>query len=296
MRFRLAASLSALAALAALAAVPAGAQAANVIRTTSVSASAVVPPGGASTGGLECPAPWVALSGAVTSKGTGITVRRSSPGNKAGDWRFRFAADSSERRTVRTVLRCVRLELPSGVSGARLNLQTRRRLTVVVPPGATASVAVRCGGSRWVATGYGYGFADRRGTVRLASVVPSARGWDFVLENTGPAAALADVSTRCLERTVTADSGGGSTELSFRVSRPSQENVLAGRRPRFSHSCGANQFSLATGSVVDPLGSIELDASGPQRSARGRWMFRQASGGERVRTFLVCLARGSGFS
>src|SRR5687767_13137875 len=176
MPLRLAASLCV---LAALAAAPAAARAANVIRTTSVSASAVVPAGDASTGRLECPAPSVALNGAVTSRGTGITVKRSSPGNRAGDWRFRFAADSSDQRTVRTVLRCVRLELPSGISGARLNVQTRRRLTVVVPPGATASVAVRCGGSRWVATGYGYGFADRRGTVRLASVVPSARRWDF---------------------------------------------------------------------------------------------------------------------
>ena len=91
MPFRLGAAL---AVLAVLVFAPASAQAAKVIRTTSVTASAVVPPGSTSTSRLECPAPWVALSGAVTSKGTGVTVRRSSPGNEAGDWRFRFAASS----------------------------------------------------------------------------------------------------------------------------------------------------------------------------------------------------------
>lgn len=287
MRSRFAASL---AVLAVLAAVPAGAQAANVIRTTSVTASAVVPEGSTSSSRLECPAPWVALSGAVISKGTGVTVRRSSPGNGAGDWRFRFAADRSSRRTVRTVLRCVRLALPSGVSGARLNVQMRSRLNITVPARGTASAAVRCSSGAWVATGYG--FADSRGTVRIASAVPSARGWNFVLENTGSADGLAAVSTRCLRQRVAATSGG---ELRFRVSRQSDENTVGPNRPRFSHRCGANRFSLATGSIVDPDGTIELADSGPQRVGWGRWTFRRASGSERVRTFLVCLARGSGF-
>ena len=99
---RLAASL---AVFAVFALAPAGAQAANVIHTTSVTASAVVPPGGTSTGRLECPRPWVALNGAVTSKGTGVTVKSSRPGSRVGDWRFRFAADTSARRSVRTILR-----------------------------------------------------------------------------------------------------------------------------------------------------------------------------------------------
>lgn len=288
---RLAAALSV---LAVLAVAPAGAHAANVIRTTSVTASAVVPPGSTSTGRLECPSPWVALSGAVTSKGTGVTRASSSPGSGASDWRFRFAADSSARRTVRTVLRCVRLDVPSGVSGARLSVQTRRRLNLEVPVGGTASVAVRCGGRAWVATGYG--FADRTGSVRLASVVPAAHGWRFVLENVGAAAALADVSARCLKQTVTADVGGGSAQLRFRLSRPAQENTVGPNRARFAHRCGANQFSLATGSVVDPAATIELADSGPTRPGWGRWTFREASGGERVRTFLVCLARGSAFN
>jgi hypothetical protein len=286
MPFTIAASLFV---LVALAAAPAGAHAANVIRTTSVTGSSVVPPGSTSTSRLECPQPWVALSGAVTSKGTGVTVRRSNPGGAAGDWSFRFAADRSDRRRVRTVLRCVRLEVPSGVSGARVNVKTRSRFDIRVPVSGTASVTVRCGRA-WAATGYG--FADRSGNVRLASVVPAAHGWRFVLENVGAADARAEVSARCLQQTVTAD----SAQLRFRVSRPAQENVVGKNRPRFSHRCGANKFSLATGSIVDPASTIELADSGPRLSAWGRWTFRQASGGESVRTFLVCLARGSGFN
>lgn len=291
MPFRLAAQVSV---LAALATVPAGAQAANVVRTTSITASTVVSAGGASTGKLECPSPWVALNGAVTRMGTGITLRRSRPGTEAGDWGFRFVADGSARRRVSTMLRCVRLELPEGVSGTRLAVMTRRRPGVSIPAGGTAAVRLRCGPA-WVATGHG--FSERRGTVRLASVVPSEHGWDFVLENTGSTGALADVSARCLRQTVSATSGGGATELRFRVARLFRLNTLGtDRTPTFSHRCGGNQFSLATGSVVDPLATIELAASGPLRAGWGRWNFRQASGGDSVRTFLVCLARGTGFS
>jgi len=187
----------------------------------------------------------------------------------------------------------VRLEVPAGISGARLNVRTQRHFDIRVPVGGTAAVPVRCGSRAWVATGYG--FADSSGSVRLASVVPESNGWRFVLENVGPANAQADVSARCLRQTVTADRGGGSAQLSFRVSRPSQGNVLGPNRTRLSHSCGANRFSLATGSIVDPAATIELADSGPRLSRSGRWTFREASGGERVRTFLVCLARGSGF-
>jgi len=278
--------------LAACAAVPAGAQAASVVRTTSINATAVVPPGATSTGKLECPSPWAAVSGAVTSRGTGVRVLLSRPGDGAGEWTFRFAADTSSRRTVRTVLRCVRLEVPAGISGARVNVRTIRRPAFRVPVGATAPLSLRCG-RPWLATGYGFG--ERVGSVRLASVVPSAHGWDFLLENTGAADARADVHIRCLRQAVSASRNGASTELRFRVSRSAQENMIGPNRARFSHRCGGNRFSLGTGSIVDPLGTIELADSGPVRSAWGRWTFRQASGGESVRTYLVCLARGSGF-
>ena len=41
--------------------------------------------------------------------------------------------------------------------------------------------------------------------------------------------------------------------------------------------------------------TIELSNSGPGRLDWGRWTFRGASTSQTVRTFLVCLARGSGF-
>jgi hypothetical protein len=289
MTLRLAALISA---LAVFAAVPAGAQAANVIRTTSMAASTVVPAGGTSTRTLECPSPWVAVSGAVTSRGTGVTVRRSRPGDDASSWTFRLAADTSGGRRVRTLLRCVRLEVPAGISGARLNVRTIRRPAFRVPEGATAPLSLRCGRA-WVATGYGFG--ERRGSVRLASAVPSAHGWDFQLENTGAADARVDLHIRCLRQSVAASRNGASTELRFAISRPSSSNVVGPGRPRFSHRCGGRRLSLATGSIVDPLGTIELANSSPLRLGWGRWTFRLASGGERVQTFLVCLARGSGF-
>ena len=276
--------------LALFALVPAGAEAANVIRTTSVTASAVVPPGGTSTTELECPTPWVGLSGAVTSRGTGVTVRSSRPSNGAAGWRFRFAADTSARRKVRTVLRCVRLEVPAGISGARLNVRTQRNLRIKVPVGGTTSASVRCGGPAWVATGYG--FADGSGKLRLASVVPGAHGWRFVLENVGPADAFADVSARCLRQTVTTD---GGAELRFQVLRRSWADAIPRGLSRYHHRCGGDRFSLATGWVVDPLDTIELSDSGPRRVGWGRWTLRQASHGQTVRTFLVCLARDSVF-
>ena len=285
---RLAASL---AVLALFAVAPAGAQAANAIRTTSVTASAIVPSGGTSTSRLECPSPWVALSGAVTSRGTGVTVRSSRPGSGAADWRFRFAADTSDQRRVRTVLRCVRLEVPAGISGARLNVRTQRQFDVRVPVGGTASVGVRCGSRAWVATGYGY--ADPSGNVRLASVVPGAHGWRFVLENVGSADAQAELSARCLRQTVTA----GSAQLRFQVRRPSFIGIFATApiTPTASSRCRSGQFSLATGSEVDPSDTIELASTGPSGRRGGLWRFRQISPGDQFRGHLVCLARGSGF-
>jgi len=170
-------------------------------------------------------------------------------------------------------------------------VKTSRQPSVAIPAGGATEVAVRCG-SAWAATGYGLD-AGASGNVRLASVVPVAHGWNFVLENVGTAPATAGVSARCLRRTV---STTGSAELRFGITRPSRGNVLGtDSTPTLSHSCGAGRFSLATGSIVDPRDAIELAASGPVRSERGRWTFRNASGGDRVRTFLVCLNTSSGF-
>jgi hypothetical protein len=286
MLFRLAASISVVAALVAL---PAGAHAASVVRPSSVHETAVLT-AGAHTISLQCPSPSVALNAAVIRKSPGVTVRRSIPGDSAGNWRFKVsAADGGSR--VRSTLRCVRLAPPAGVSGTQLEVKTRSRSGVTVPAGGTAAVRLRCGGA-WVATGYG--FDDRLGNLRFASVVPSAHGWDFVLENTGSGAATAAVSARCLRQRVSA---AGGSELSFGVTRPSRMNILGTSSTQtLAHGCGASRFSLATGSVLDPADTLELATTGPTRPQSGRWTFRQASGGDRVRTFLVCLSRGSEFN
>lgn len=286
MPLRIVASISV---VAALIAVPAAAHAASVVRPTSVSGTDTLT-AGTHTLRLQCPSPSVALNAAVIRKSPGVSVRRSIPGSRAGDWRFRVEVANGGSR-VRSVLRCVRLDVPAGVSGARLEVKTRRQPDLAIPAGGATEVAVRCG-SAWVATGYGLD-AGASGNVRLASVVPVAQGWNFVLENVGSTPATAGVSARCLRRTVSAAS---SAELRFGVTRPSRGNILGtSSTPTLSQSCGAGRFSLATGSIVDPRDAIELAASGPVRSQRGRWTFRKASGGDRVRTFLVCLNRSSNF-
>jgi hypothetical protein len=291
MPYRIAARL---ALIVALFAVPASAHAAGVVTPSSVTAVTVVPAGDTANMSLHCPSPAVALNGAIRQKGAGVTVRRSLPGSDAGGWRFRLAAaPGANARRVSAVLRCVQLTLPIGTSGARIAVRTRS-MPVPIPPGGTASVRLRCGRA-WLATGRGLD-AGTSDDVRLASVVPSAHGWDFVVENVGSAAVSATVSARCLKRSVAARRGGEPTELRFRVTRPAGPASVGPGTASFAHSCGPGRFSLATGSIVDALDSIELDASGPIRKGWGRWTFRNASGGDDVRTFLVCLSRGSSFN
>jgi hypothetical protein len=290
MRLRAAAGISLTAALASL---PAAAHAADVVRPSSVTGRIVVPEGGASTVRLHCPSSAVALNGAVTRRGAGVTVRRSSPGDDPGSWGFRVAAaEGASHRAASMVLRCVRLELPAGLSSASLQLNTRRESDIRVPAGGTVSVQVRCGAA-WIATGYGLDRGTRE-DVLVDSAVPTAHGWDFVLENTRSTTASVSMSARCLKRIVTAD--GGSAQLRFRAARPSFEHVIVtGGTPTLLHSCGPGRFSLATGFTLDPLDPIELGWGSPVRRRGGRWTLRRASAGDRVSASLVCLNEGSGF-
>ena len=197
-RFALCASLTIV-----LLAVPASALAADVVVPSSVARSTGVPTGGSKTLTLRCPAEAVALNAAVTNHDPGVTVQRSIPGAGAGSWRFRLTG-SDGGGGVRAVLRCVRLRLPAGVGGARLDVRTRRP-PVAVPAGGRTTVRLRCGRA-WVGTGYGFDPGTLGGT-RLASVVPRAHGWDFTVQNDGAAAETAHVSARCLRQTVTSSQG-----------------------------------------------------------------------------------------
>jgi hypothetical protein len=173
-------------------------------------------------------------------------------------------------------------------------VRTRRRTGIVIAPGGSEAVRLGCG-IGYAATGYGLS-RGRSGDVRVASAVPGARTWSFRLENTGAAPATAGVSARCLKRDVQARRGGTPVELRFRVVRREFADS-AGRRGRaaFSHSCARGQFSVATGSEVDPLDPIALLQSHATGDRAGRWVFARASDGDAVTTHLVCLGRGSRF-
>jgi hypothetical protein len=287
MRFPTAVRLSI---LIALLAVPADALAAGAVRTSSVTARLVVPGGGPRTMRLECPSNTVALNGAITRRGSGVAVPRSTPGSDPHSWTFRVAASGSGSRAVSAVVRCVRVEIPNDHGVAHLDVRSRLRPVVPVPAGGTATVRLACGPA-WSATGYGFA-ADQRGEVRLSSVVPTAHGWRFTLENTGATGARAGVSARCLRTDVTTTRG---STLSFGVARRAATNTVGpGAARTFSRSCGGG-FSLATGTSVDPADSIELALSSPLGRSGGHWTFANASAGDQVQSVLVCLSRASRF-
>jgi hypothetical protein len=282
--------------LVALLAVPAEAFGASTIRTSSVTGRLVVPGGHPSSIRLHCPAEAVALNGAVTRQGSGVVVQRSVPGRDAGGWAFRVAASGSGSRSVSAVLRCVRLELPAGLMGARLDVRTRHQSSIDIAPGATTTTRLGCGRA-WTGTGYALD-SGRRADVRLTQVVPFPHGWRFTLENTGSATAHAGVSARCVRSTVTARrAGGGSAQLTFGVARPSFAATFAaseGRRTAF-RNCGTSRFSLATGVSVDPADSIEFLTGAPTRRRGNRLIFRNVTNGDGFRGFLACLRTGSAF-
>ena len=232
----------------------------------------------------------MALNAAVTNHDPGVTVRRSIPGRGAGNWSFRLTG-AGGGGGVRAVLRCVRLRLPVGASGARLDVRTRRP-PVTVPAGGRITVGLRCG-SPWVGTGYGFD-PGTRGDARLASVVPRAHGWDFTIANAASTPATARVSARCLRQNVTSTGG----RLRFDVARRVFSDLL-GRMPgsagTFTHTCAESQFSLATGYAVDTADEVQLRLTHPEGRRAGRFRFRRAGSDDVVTTFLVCLSRRTQF-
>ena len=274
----------------ALLAVPASALAADVVVPSSVARSTAVPSGGSKTLTLRCPAEAVALNAAVTNHDPGVTVRRSIPGTGAGTWRFRLTGTDGGGG-VRAVLRCVRLQLPVSVSGARLDVSTRRP-PVEVPASGSITVRIRCGRA-WIGTGYGFD-PGTGGDARLASVVPTAHGWNFTIANAASTPVTARVSARCLRQTVTSTGG----RLRFAVARLVFSDLI-GRMPgsagTFTHSCAESRFSLATGYAVDDVDGAQLRLTHPEGRRAGRFRFRGAASDDVVTTFLVCLSRRTEF-
>lgn len=279
----------------ALLAAPASALAADVVTPSSVARSTTVPAGGSSTLTLRCPTEAVALNAAVTRRGGGVIVHRSTPGTQAGDWSFRLSAfngASARQRGVRALLRCVRLRLPVGFSPARLSVSTQRPPAIRVPGRSSTRLVVRC--PRGFAS-TGYGLDQRLGELTVAEATPSPRGWDFRIENLGAPPQRARLSVRCLKRTVAARRGGAPTQLSFQLAQRDFSNTVGSGSGSFTHSCRRSEFSVATGSVVDPAGDIVLTGSHPARTQGGRWAFSNATAGDQVQSFLVCLSRRSQF-
>ena len=288
-------SLVRLSVLVAVFALPADALAASSIRTSSVTGRLVVSGGSPSTMRLDCEPSAVALNGAVTRRGAGVAILGSSPGRDAGSWTFRAKASGAGSRSVSAVLRCVRLQVPAGLSGVRLHVRTRHRGGIAIAPGATATARLGCGRA-WTATGYALGGGGD--AVRLPQALPVAHGWRFTLENTGSTPAVVRVSVRCIGTTVTARrAGGGTAALRFGITRrPFERAFSAGpSRRETTGRCGGTRFSLAAGIQLDPADPFESDIATPSGPNGARWTFRNVSAGDGFRAYMVCLGRGSAF-
>ena len=256
-----------------LGALPGTALAAPVVKPVSVSRTVVVPAGAARSAILNCPGTAVALNGAASAPADSV------PGADAQRWIFRFAAQGAERR-VRTVLRCVRLNLPDEVDAVRLVVGTVRR-PLTLDAGADRAVTLRCRRGQ-EPTGWGVERGDAGDAIAVTAVTSTRRAVGFVLENQGATAATATPRIRCLERTQ--DGGSGLTH-SFRLRRPSFED--SGRSAR--HSCRQGEYSVSAGAVVD--GAV-LEAAIPRGPRSARWRFSSAAG---ATTGLICLSRRTRF-
>ena len=204
--------------------------------------------------------------------------------------------DGSDQRTVRTVLAACGWSCRPGVSGARLNVQTRRRRASWIPAGGTTSAAAPLRRRAWVATGYGFAepraapCGSRRWSPRRAAGTSCSR-------TSAPRPRWPDVSARCLERTVTAKQRRGHGSAALPASRGRPGRTSSGR----THADGSRTAAARTSSASRRGRSWtrRTRSSSPPAvrcappGAAGRSGRRAAA--TSVRTFLVCLARGSGF-
>jgi hypothetical protein len=275
---------------AALAAFPAAAEARDVIQPSTVTRSATIAGGATRTLELACRAPAIALNAAASGLPAGASVLGSAPGAGVLRWSLELAAaESAARQRLRASIRCLRLELPVGVTDVSLGAATRRAPELLIPAGSTRRAALRCQRG-YIPTGYGLSRGDT--PVQLAGAVASARGWSFRLANAGSAPARASLSIRCVRARVEGMRRGTPVSLRL-VTRRARftDTVQAGGALR--HSCRAGEFSVAAGVSLDPAAGLQLESARPAGARAARWSFRGGSG--RVETQLLCLARDSTF-
>jgi hypothetical protein len=274
--------VTAAAAGALVAALPAAASA-KLIQPISVSASANVPAHQSRAVFLKCPARAVALNAAATSA---MDATDSVPRFTARGWTLTFTAGNSSR-TATGVLRCVRMDLPQGIDGVGLNVETQIEPVATLSPGASEKLSIGCSHG-FVPTGWGLDRADEASGLAIAAALPTKHGWSLTVENTGTTAAGGTLYTRCLERKQRASTGQRHA-FKTRVAKSSVSGSSATR------SCRASEFSVATGLSLPIQDDIFLTGTGPVGEHSGQWRFAKASGAGAVKTSLVCLSTATAF-
>lgn len=276
-----------------LAALPVASSAAATVVPSSVGGSTMVPAGAGKSLTLTCPDRSAALHAAPVSLPSGVRVSDSRPGADVRRWTLRLASVARARRRVRATLRCVSLDLPSGVSDVTLRVSTNNRPKVPVSAGSTVNLSIRCP-SGYLATGLGVGMSTR--AVRLVAAVPNSSGWVVRVQNNGSSAARASAHVRCLQRVISGLRNGARTALAFGVKRVAYSTpVSSGKSQSVTGSCARNRFSLGTGISLDSDDDIALLRSFPLGAREGSWFFSNRGPRERVRSYLLCLSRASRF-
>ena len=260
---------------------PSGATAAahaKVVEPVWVTKRVAVPPGQTKSLTLRCPTRAVALNGTAPSADSSI------PGADARRWTFRFA------RSGAATLRCVRLRLPRNVRGISIVVGTAFEPVVDVPPGLTQTIHVKCPAGQ-VPTGWGLERTGDANGLSVAAAVPTAKGWSFVVENTGPSGASGSLSARCLEKKQRARSGH---RHSFATRVASFTEQLRADSTA-SRSCRSGEYSVATGVSLPASADVVLTGTALIGARGAEWSFSRADGATRVQTRLVCLARTTRF-
>jgi hypothetical protein len=260
----------------AAAALPAAASA-GLIQPISVSASTNVPAGQTRALFLKCPARAVALNAAATSA---LDATNSVPRPTARGWTLTFTAGNSSR-TASGILRCVRFQMPPGVSGAFLAVETKIEPVFELPPAGTQRLVLRCSHG-FVPTGWGLDRTGDDNSLSITAAVPTKHAWRVLVENTGDANAAGTLYTRCLEQKQHAETG---QRHSF-ATRVASSNASGGSATR---SCRSSEYSVATGFSLPVSDDIFITGTGPIGAHDGEWHFAKASGAGAVKTSLVCL-------
>lgn len=276
-----------------LCASPAGAGAKATVLPSTVGGATNVPAGGARSLTLTCPGTAVALHAAPVRLPSGVRVTNSGPSDDVRRWTLRFGSVARASRRVSATLRCVRLDLPNGVTDVTVRVSTDNRPSVRVAAGSTVNLSLRCP-SGYIPTGQGVGVSTR--AVKLVAAVPNGRGWAFRVENNGGSMARANASIRCLQRVASGRRGGARTRLAFGVKRMAYNGqVRSGKSRSISGTCARGRFSVSTGLSLDPGDDISLLRSYPFDSRDAKWFFSHRGAPEPVTSYLLCLSRSSRF-